>query len=572
MPVALYNSELAKKTAVDPTDFATEIYYYEEGQKIQLKNSLGDVISEIDASRFVVDGMIEGVEIVDDNLVIHFNTDAGKEDIVIPISDIFDADNYYTKSATDDAISDAIDALNLGDAAYRNATDDIVVDHDAYFSQDLVSTRALLNFMLDEGYVDTEEVISLVREMTSNQPVTISRYEGDSNPISFTLNQRSVYNGNLGLADGAFKAVDTSIDAQSDANIPTSGAVKNYILGQGFAPAGSIGNGKVTIKKNSAEQNPFNFTLNQATAATLDLGLGSASAKDVDSSIVAQSDANLPTSGAVKSYVTGQGYITAASLPTVNNSSVTIARNASDQSPISFTLNQAGNVNGNLGLADGAFKAVDTSIGSSSSSNLPTSDAVKGYIQNQNFATVSQIPTVNNATVSIARNASDQNPCTFTMNQSAPASFDLGLADGAFKAVDTAISSQSSSNVPTSDAVKSYVQGQGYATVSQIPQVGNGTITIKKNAGDTTNPFNFSMNQTASDELNLGLGAAAEKNVDTAITQNSSSNLPTSDAVKGYAYSKAEIDSSYIVSAVYDAATNALTLVRGDGTTQVIQF
>lgn len=343
MPVALYNSALAKKTSVDSTEFATEIYYYEEGQKIQLKNSLGDVISEIDASRFVVDGMIEGVEIVDDNLVIHFNTDAGKEDIVIPISDIFDADNYYTKSGTDDAISNAIEDLHLGDAAYRNATDDIVVDHDAYFSQNLVSTRALLNFMLDEGYVDTEYVISTVNEMTSNQPVTISRYEGDKNPISFTLNQRGAYIGNIGLADGAFKAVDTSIDAQSDANIPTSGAVKNYILSQGFAPAGSIGNGKVTIKKNSAEQNPFNFTLNQATAATLDLGLGSASAKDVDLSIVAQSDANLPTSGAVKSYVTGQGYAQIS----------------------------------NLGAA--AEKGVDTSIGSSSSSNLPTTDAVKGY-------------------------------------------------------------------------------------------------------------------------------------------------------------------------------------------------
>ena len=38
-------------------------------------------------------------------LAITFNTDAGKEEIDIPISDIFDASNYYTKDEVDQAIS-----------------------------------------------------------------------------------------------------------------------------------------------------------------------------------------------------------------------------------------------------------------------------------------------------------------------------------------------------------------------------------------------------------------------------------------------------------------------------------
>ena len=41
-------------------------------------------------------------------LVISFNTDAGKQDINIPISDIFDASNYYTKSETDTKISQSV--------------------------------------------------------------------------------------------------------------------------------------------------------------------------------------------------------------------------------------------------------------------------------------------------------------------------------------------------------------------------------------------------------------------------------------------------------------------------------
>lgn len=41
-------------------------------------------------------------------LVISFNTDAGKQDINIPISQIFDASNYYTKSETDTKISQSV--------------------------------------------------------------------------------------------------------------------------------------------------------------------------------------------------------------------------------------------------------------------------------------------------------------------------------------------------------------------------------------------------------------------------------------------------------------------------------
>lgn len=41
-------------------------------------------------------------------LVISFNTDAGHQDINIPISQIFDASNYYTKSETDTKISQSV--------------------------------------------------------------------------------------------------------------------------------------------------------------------------------------------------------------------------------------------------------------------------------------------------------------------------------------------------------------------------------------------------------------------------------------------------------------------------------
>ena len=85
----IYNAKIAKAMSggdIDTSKFAASIAYYKATTAIQLKNEDGEVISSMDASDFIVDGMVEDVEIVDGNLVISFNTDAGKSDISIPIS------------------------------------------------------------------------------------------------------------------------------------------------------------------------------------------------------------------------------------------------------------------------------------------------------------------------------------------------------------------------------------------------------------------------------------------------------------------------------------------------------
>ena len=75
----------------------------------------GTEVFSFDASPFLIDGMVQNVEIKDVTisgesvtcLVISFNTDAGKQDINIPISSIFDASNYYTTAQTDSKIAEA---------------------------------------------------------------------------------------------------------------------------------------------------------------------------------------------------------------------------------------------------------------------------------------------------------------------------------------------------------------------------------------------------------------------------------------------------------------------------------
>lgn len=73
----------------------------------------GTVVFSFDASPFIVDGMIEDVRIETLSgttyLVIDFNTASGKEDIYIPLTDIFNPDNYYTKNEVDAALSGKAD-------------------------------------------------------------------------------------------------------------------------------------------------------------------------------------------------------------------------------------------------------------------------------------------------------------------------------------------------------------------------------------------------------------------------------------------------------------------------------
>lgn len=80
----------------------------------------GTKVYEFDASDFIVDGMIDDVRIETISgtsyLVIDFNTASGKEDIQIPLTDIFDPSNYYTKSEVDSALSGKADTTAVTEA------------------------------------------------------------------------------------------------------------------------------------------------------------------------------------------------------------------------------------------------------------------------------------------------------------------------------------------------------------------------------------------------------------------------------------------------------------------------
>ena len=85
----------------DTSNLGASLYYDSDTKKIELKNTSDAVISSIDATAFVKDGMLDSVTVSGGNLNFVFNTDAGKETISIPLSEFFDASAYYTKTEVD---------------------------------------------------------------------------------------------------------------------------------------------------------------------------------------------------------------------------------------------------------------------------------------------------------------------------------------------------------------------------------------------------------------------------------------------------------------------------------------
>lgn len=92
----------------DISDLFNGAEYDTQTKRINFKHG-NIVLAYIDATAFIKDGMVSNVEVKNVTisgesvlcLVITFNTDSGKEPINIPISSIFDASNYYTKTETD---------------------------------------------------------------------------------------------------------------------------------------------------------------------------------------------------------------------------------------------------------------------------------------------------------------------------------------------------------------------------------------------------------------------------------------------------------------------------------------
>ena len=146
---------------------------------INFYNANDEIIDTIDATEFITDGMVDNVKIENDNLVITFNVDSSKETIEIPLTEIFDPSNYYTKADVDAIVDDIDEDIEGLDNKIDNA------------------------------------VSSLTTAITAEETRATGAESDLQDAIDLKANAADVYT--KGEIDGKENALQTGIDANADA-------------------------------------------------------------------------------------------------------------------------------------------------------------------------------------------------------------------------------------------------------------------------------------------------------------------------------------------------------------------
>ena len=145
--------------------YADSVQYNSATKKVEFYHgtTAGTKVFEYDASPFLIDGMVQNVEIKNVTsgssqvtcLVVKFNTDAGKQDINIPISQIFDANNYYTTAQTSGATELQTAFNGKTDTATTTALNNVVTAHTANTNIHLTTTeKGQLHTHTNKTYLD----------------------------------------------------------------------------------------------------------------------------------------------------------------------------------------------------------------------------------------------------------------------------------------------------------------------------------------------------------------------------------------------------------------------------------
>ena len=151
--------------------YADSVNYNSTARTVEFYHgtTAGTKVFEFDASAFVIDGMVDNVEVDDVTsgsstvkcLVISFNTDAGKQDINIPISDIFNPDIYYTKDEIDDNELVIASAINDLESRKLDASAYTPTDLSNYYTKDETSGASeiaeALSAKADTTWVENKE-------------------------------------------------------------------------------------------------------------------------------------------------------------------------------------------------------------------------------------------------------------------------------------------------------------------------------------------------------------------------------------------------------------------------------
>ena len=217
----------------------------------------GTEVFSFDASPFLIDGMVQNVEIKDVTisgesvtcLVISFNTDAGKQDINIPIADIFDASNYYTKDEVDAELSAKTD--NSAFIAYTAATDTALgnkADTTAMTEAISEATSGKVDTNTYTAYTaDTDTAIAgkaNTADVVTNVSIYTDSFDNNGPKLKYTKNGSDVSEGYLYQTGNGLNyekiTREISVDTNTIQEKLTSGTNIKTVGGESLLGSGNI--------------------------------------------------------------------------------------------------------------------------------------------------------------------------------------------------------------------------------------------------------------------------------------------------------------------------------------------
>ena len=189
------------------------------------KDINGTIVSQVDATPFITDGMVQNVTIENGKLIFTFN-DPSIEDIEVPISDIFDASNYYTKAEVDDLLEHAGEAN--------------VIEHiNNYDGQELIPANKIVtlphytvaDILLQNSQDTLKNELDRISEAILNRPTTSDlsevAFSGDYEDLSNKPDLSQYVNG---IGDQSNNLVQLLIQNQkitADLNQETKDLINN---------------------------------------------------------------------------------------------------------------------------------------------------------------------------------------------------------------------------------------------------------------------------------------------------------------------------------------------------------
>lgn len=183
---------------------------------INFYNANNEIIDTIDATEFIMDGMVDDVKIENDKLVITFNVDSGKETIEIPLTEIFDPSNYYTKADVDAIVDDIDEDIEGLDDKIDNAVSSLTaaITAEETRATGVEALKANAADVYTKGEIDGKEtalqggINANADAITDLQAAIELKADKTEIPTDFYTK---------GEVDGKDAALQASIDANADA-------------------------------------------------------------------------------------------------------------------------------------------------------------------------------------------------------------------------------------------------------------------------------------------------------------------------------------------------------------------